>query len=291
MSLNSLALLYHDQGKYAEAEPLYQRALAFAEKVLGPEHPSTAASLNNLAGLYRDQGKYADAEALFARAMGISEKALGPQHPDTADGLNNLANVYLDQGKYAQAEPLFKRMLVIYEKIPSPDHPGAVLGVNKLLGQIYARQGKYADAEPLYRRALGIAEEALGPQHPHVADVLKDYARLLRETGRNEEGQQMEQRAREIRAGAPQEYGARTGLNSLLSPLESGHYANTLCPCLAALNGGSDEGWLWRMSVGPDGEPLGPGFRPQSRGGQGRYYSGCGQIHARFRDHAGNRSP
>ncbi len=29
--LNNLALLYHDQGKYAEAEPLYQRSLAIDE--------------------------------------------------------------------------------------------------------------------------------------------------------------------------------------------------------------------------------------------------------------------
>ena len=35
------------QGNYAEAEPLYQRALAIREKALGPEHPDTAASLNN----------------------------------------------------------------------------------------------------------------------------------------------------------------------------------------------------------------------------------------------------
>jgi len=39
------------QGNYAEAEPLYRRALAIVEKALGPEHPNVAASLNNLAEL------------------------------------------------------------------------------------------------------------------------------------------------------------------------------------------------------------------------------------------------
>ena len=38
-SLNNLAVLYQAQGRYAEAEPLYQRALAIREKALGPEHP------------------------------------------------------------------------------------------------------------------------------------------------------------------------------------------------------------------------------------------------------------
>jgi Flp pilus assembly protein TadD len=36
-SLNNLAGLYDIRGKYAEAEPLYKRALSIAEKALGPD--------------------------------------------------------------------------------------------------------------------------------------------------------------------------------------------------------------------------------------------------------------
>ena len=39
------------QGKFAEAEPLYERSQVIREKVLGPEHPDVAQSLNNRAGL------------------------------------------------------------------------------------------------------------------------------------------------------------------------------------------------------------------------------------------------
>ena len=35
------------EGDYAAAHPLYERALAIREQVLGPDHPDTAASLNN----------------------------------------------------------------------------------------------------------------------------------------------------------------------------------------------------------------------------------------------------
>jgi len=38
--------------QYAQADPLYQRALAIREKILGPEHPSTAATLHQLAVFY-----------------------------------------------------------------------------------------------------------------------------------------------------------------------------------------------------------------------------------------------
>ncbi|MEE8199617.1 MAG: tetratricopeptide repeat protein, partial [Candidatus Acidoferrales bacterium] len=67
-SLNNLAAIYDEQGKYAQAEPLYQRALAIREKTLGPELPELATSLNNLALLYDNQGKYAQAEPLYQRS-------------------------------------------------------------------------------------------------------------------------------------------------------------------------------------------------------------------------------
>ena len=78
-----MANLYKNQGKYEEAEPLYQRALAIKERVLGEEHPDTAGSLNNLALLYADQGKYEEAEPLYQRALAIYERVLGEEHPDT----------------------------------------------------------------------------------------------------------------------------------------------------------------------------------------------------------------
>jgi tetratricopeptide (TPR) repeat protein len=63
--LNNLALLYQDQGRYAEAAPLFRRSLAIVEKALGPEHPKTAGALRNLAELYRVQGRNVDAERLL----------------------------------------------------------------------------------------------------------------------------------------------------------------------------------------------------------------------------------
>ena len=108
--------LYHATGAYAQAEPLYQRALAISEKALGPEHPDTATALNNLAGLYHATGAYAKAEPLYQRALAIREKALGPEHPDTATALNNLALLYHATGAYAQAAPLYEQALAIQEK-------------------------------------------------------------------------------------------------------------------------------------------------------------------------------
>ena len=113
------------QGKYAEAEPLYVRALAISEQQLGADHPDTATSFHNLAGLYHTQGKYAEAEPLYQRALAIREQQLGADHPDTAQSLNNLALLYQAQGKYTEAEPLYPRALTIVENILGQNHPSA----------------------------------------------------------------------------------------------------------------------------------------------------------------------
>ncbi len=74
-SLNNLALLYQDQGKYTEAEPLYERSLAIREKALGPEHPDVAASLENYAALLRRTARADEAERMEAPAKAIRAKS------------------------------------------------------------------------------------------------------------------------------------------------------------------------------------------------------------------------
>ena len=70
-SLNNLAVLYYAQGLYAEAEPLFKRALAIREKALGPEHPHVAKSLENYAGLLRKTYRGSEAAKMEARAKRI----------------------------------------------------------------------------------------------------------------------------------------------------------------------------------------------------------------------------
>lgn len=98
--LNQQAVQLDQAGRYAEAVPLSQEALAIFEKVLGPGHPVVATVLYNLAELYKAQGDYGRAAPLFQRSLAIREKALGPEHPDVARTLNYLALVYQGQGDY-----------------------------------------------------------------------------------------------------------------------------------------------------------------------------------------------
>ena len=50
--MNNLANLYSNQGRYAEAEPLFVKALDGYRRVMGGEHPETLNTMNNLAVAY-----------------------------------------------------------------------------------------------------------------------------------------------------------------------------------------------------------------------------------------------
>ena len=79
------------QGKYAQAQPLFEKALEIRRRLLTDDHPNTADSYNNLAANLNAQGKYAQAQPLFEKALEIHRRLLTDDHPDTATSYNNLA--------------------------------------------------------------------------------------------------------------------------------------------------------------------------------------------------------
>ena len=166
-------------GRYGEAEPLYQRALAIYEEQLGPDHPDTATNLNNLASLYDSMGRYGEAEPLYQRALAIGEAQLGPDHPSTAISLNNLAELYDSMGRYGEAEPLYQRALAIREAQLGPDHPSTATSLNNL-AVLYWGQGDQALSLTYFQKGLAAEEQILnrnliGGSEANKWDYLKTF--------------------------------------------------------------------------------------------------------------------
>jgi hypothetical protein len=63
-------------GRYADAERLYERALALADEVLGAPHPELVAILTGLAAVKEAQGDLRQAELLHGRASAMREALL-----------------------------------------------------------------------------------------------------------------------------------------------------------------------------------------------------------------------
>ena len=182
-SLIQVALTLNALDRRKEAEPLYQRALAIDQKLLGPNDPEVATILTNLGGVYRDTGRLAEARDLLTRGMSIREKALGPNDPSVANSANNLAALLQEEGKYAEAEALDRRALAIDEKTLGPQDAGVAIDVSNL-AEACARQGKYKEAEPIFIRALAIDLKLFGNESPAVAHDLNLLGGLYADEGR-----------------------------------------------------------------------------------------------------------
>ncbi|MBM7845930.1 tetratricopeptide repeat protein [Herpetosiphon giganteus] len=224
---NSLGFFEQLRGAYGEAQPLYERALAIHESVLGVEHLETATSVNNLASVLDNQGRYGEAQRLYERALAIYEAVLGDEHPNTATSVNNLAGVLERQGQYAEAQALCEQALAINEAVLGDDHPDTASSMNNLAG-VLEQQGQYAEARGLYERALAVREAVLGDDHPDTAASINNLAGFLAQQGRYAEARGLYERALAINEAVLGDAHPHTAasLNNLAGVLaEQGQYA------------------------------------------------------------------
>ncbi|MDJ1177119.1 CHAT domain-containing protein [Roseofilum capinflatum] len=215
-TVNQQIVQLYQQGQYAAAIPLGERAIELARERWGNEHENVATSLNNLAELYKSQGRYSDAEPLYQEALAIIRIALPENHPNLATHLNNLAGLYRSQGRYTEAEPLFQEALAI-DRIALPEnHPDLATHLNNL-AVLYRSQGRYTEAEPLFQEALAIDRIALPENHPDLATHLNNLAVLYRSQGRYTEAEPLFQEALAIdRIALPEHHpNLATHLNNL----------------------------------------------------------------------------
>ena len=67
--MNNIAILYHSQARWKEAEPLYVECLRIMRETLGETHRETANTAYNLALLYEQQNRIKDARELHESAL------------------------------------------------------------------------------------------------------------------------------------------------------------------------------------------------------------------------------
>jgi len=192
--INNMAMVYYENAKYKEAEPLMQRVVKILENPGGQPLPNYAGVLNNMALLYQATNRLVEAEPLMERALKIDETSFGKDHPKVAIRLNNLAQLYQATNRLKEAEPLMERALKIVEASLDKDHPKVAFCLNNLAG-LYWDTNRLKEAEPLMKRALKIDEASLGEDHPKVAIRLNNLAQLYQDTNRLKEAEPMYKRA------------------------------------------------------------------------------------------------
>ncbi len=97
--LSNLGNCYRSQGKLAQAQESFDRALRLVKESALTEFQK-AEFFNNLALLYVAQRKYSQAETLYKRAVAALEATLGKEHPDLVRMRHNYADL-LNETKHS----------------------------------------------------------------------------------------------------------------------------------------------------------------------------------------------
>ena len=211
-----LSDLLRRRGALADAEALLRENVSMRERVVGPEHPTTATSMTNLASFLHSYGnREAEAESLYNRSLIILRRQPVQWLPNLNGALSGLTAMYADRGDHVRAEALAREALDVRRRSLGPAHPYVTESVASLAEEV-AAQRRYGEAEAMLRDAVAVLERTMGSQHSRVALMLVSLARVRATMGRRAEAEADLRRAVAIAESSPRAADRWTGAMSAL---------------------------------------------------------------------------
>jgi hypothetical protein len=185
-SMNSLAVLFDDQGRFNEALRLYAEILPLKKNSLGPNHPDTLSTMNNLAQAYRHTGRGSEAVTLHEQTLALRKTTLGPEHLETLVSMHSLAAAYIDARRLPEAIVLLEETLRLRRAKLGANHPDTLRTLSSLATS-YERSGRPEKAIPLQEEALRGETALLGPNHPSTLTSMHQLAGAYLKGGKQKE--------------------------------------------------------------------------------------------------------
>src|SRR5262249_28705877 len=153
----SLAWVYADLGRHADALKLHEETLALVKARLGPGHRDTLAIMYSLANDYGALGRTQEALELREETFQLQKSNLGPDHPDTLKSMVHLANSYDSASRAQEALRLREETLQLMKAKHGLDHPDTLTSMNNLASS-YLKVGGVARAMAILQDALALHE-------------------------------------------------------------------------------------------------------------------------------------
>jgi tetratricopeptide (TPR) repeat protein len=175
-TLHGLGVLLERQGRYADAEQSFRKALELQRQALGPAHADKARTLQDLAKVIDESGNPKAAIPVMRQALDMQRQLNGSQpDPGLAEAINDLGTLLYEGGDYDAAEKLFIEAIAMKHRLLGDKHPEIALTLVNL-ARVLQNKGDLAGAEARFRDALAMQRLTLGDVHPDVATTLNDIA-------------------------------------------------------------------------------------------------------------------
>lgn len=129
LALNNLGICYVRAGRYPEAQPLLERALALEEKRSSREDFFYAIVVNNMSELMLGLGKTDEAFRLCQEGLELRESIGNPEK--LGRSYITMATVRARRGEQQTAEEFFVKALRNRESVYGPEHPELLLTLRR----------------------------------------------------------------------------------------------------------------------------------------------------------------
>jgi tetratricopeptide (TPR) repeat protein len=199
-----LADMELQQGRYADAEPLYLKVVVYQKKQFGADSPQMRDTLGKLAKCYSSSGQYDKASKVLERALVADEKNYGATDPRLEPTLVVLANAYRGDLQFDKSEAAYKRAVSILEHSSNKKQQNPELA--SLLEQfslVYQKRSIWEKAEPLLTRAVALREKAPGDANVDLINTLQSYANMLRAASMRDRAEPVEERIAHLKSSSP----------------------------------------------------------------------------------------
>ena len=183
-TMNGQATALVDQGKYAQAQPLFEKALEIRRRLLDRRPPRHRRQLQQPGGQPQRAGEVRARPSRSTRRRWRSTAACSPTTtPTPPPATTTWRTTSLPRGSTREAQPLFEKALEIRRRLLTDDHPDTANSYNNLATNLHD-QGKYAQAQPLFEKALEIRRRLLTDDHPDTAVSYNNLAVNLNAQGK-----------------------------------------------------------------------------------------------------------
>ena len=152
LAYSDVAEVHRMAGRPERALPLYKKALALYEQVLGRNHPRIASILSQEGLILMDEGKLSLAEKAMTQSLDILKKVCPGCTFEMTVSESNLGLLRMKQGKYQEADRLLNHVVELQEQYgprPGPQMAGTL----RLLAKLREKEQRHEDASQLQKRA------------------------------------------------------------------------------------------------------------------------------------------
>ncbi len=155
-TLNTLGIMYFQQGNWASAREAFVESYALLKTMPGEAQASAISVQGNLAAILTRMGEFEEAEQIFQKALVANRGFYGPRSRAVGNSLNSLATATTYLRKYEEAFNLFLEAESILKETLRPGNRRLALAQHNL-AQSLNFMGRPEESLPFSEKALATA--------------------------------------------------------------------------------------------------------------------------------------